>query len=107
MLEVGAYHRAWGEIHLGPDNALVAHRMLGGGALLPGHWGTFDLGLHPWDQPIETITAGAARASVHLLTPRLGRAVEPARVETIDAWWRGLSSKEDAPARRGVFSLPA
>ena len=62
MLEVGAYHPAWGEIHLGPDNALVAHRMLGGGALLPVHWGTFDLGLHPWDEPIETLTTAAQAA---------------------------------------------
>jgi L-ascorbate metabolism protein UlaG (beta-lactamase superfamily) len=104
MLEVGSFHPAWGEIHLGPDNALIAHRMLGGGTLLPVHWGTFDLGLHPWDEPIETITAGAAAAGVHLLTPRLGRAFEPSRVESIDPWWRGLSAKDDARAR--VQGLP-
>ncbi len=40
MLEVGAYHPAWGAIHLGPDNAVKAHAMLGGGTLLPVHWGT-------------------------------------------------------------------
>lgn len=91
MLEVGAYHPAWGEIHLGPDNALLAHRMLGGGALLPVHWGTFDLGLHAWDDPIEKVTLGAAASGIHLLTPRLGRAVEPARTERIDPWWRGLA----------------
>jgi L-ascorbate metabolism protein UlaG (beta-lactamase superfamily) len=97
MLEVGAYHPAWGEIHLGPDNALIAHRMLGGGALLPVHWGTFDLGLHPWDQPIETLVSGAADAAgVRLLTPRLGRPFEPSRIETIDAWWRGLGVPEVA-----------
>ncbi len=91
MLEVGAFHPAWSAIHLGPDNALVAHRMLGGGALLPVHWGTFDLGLHPWDEPIESLTRGALAAGVHLLTPRLGRAIEPARIESIDPWWRGPS----------------
>ena len=96
MLEVGAYHPAWGEIHLGPDNALVAHRLLGGGALLPVHWGTFDLGLHPWDEPIETLTTAAQAARLHLVTPRLGRAIEPARTETIDPWWRGLGAPESA-----------
>jgi L-ascorbate metabolism protein UlaG (beta-lactamase superfamily) len=96
MLEVGAYHPAWGEIHLGPDNALVAHRMLGGGALLPVHWGTFDLGLHPWDEPIEKLAAGAAKARIQLLTPRLGRAIEPARIESLDPWWRGLTSSASA-----------
>ena len=37
MLEVGAYHLAWGDIHLGPDQAMEAHRLLGGGLFLPVH----------------------------------------------------------------------
>ncbi len=32
MLEVGAFHPAWGDIHLGPENALEALALLGGGA---------------------------------------------------------------------------
>ncbi|HEX2585022.1 MAG TPA: MBL fold metallo-hydrolase, partial [Steroidobacteraceae bacterium] len=39
MLEVGAFYPAWGDIHLGPDNALKAHAMLGG-VFMPIHWGT-------------------------------------------------------------------
>ncbi len=39
MLEVGAFHPAWGDMHLGPENALQALKMLGGGAFLPVHWG--------------------------------------------------------------------
>lgn len=91
MLEIGAFHPAWGQIHLGPDNALKAHQLLGGGALLPVHWGTFDLALHAWDDPIEQITA-ARSSDLHLLTPRLGRPTEPAHVEVIDPWWREPSS---------------
>ncbi len=103
MLEVGAYHPAWGEIHLGPDKALLAHRMLcgdSGAPLLPVHWGTFDLGLHPWDEPIETLVKGAAIARVPLLTPRLGRPFEPSRVEHVDPWWRGTQKNA-----RPVLSL--
>jgi hypothetical protein len=32
MLEVGAFHPAWGDIHLGPENALEALTLLGGAA---------------------------------------------------------------------------
>jgi len=32
LLEVGAFHPSWGDIHLGPVNALEALRLLGGGA---------------------------------------------------------------------------
>ena len=55
MLEVGAFHPAWGDIHLGPANALKALAMLGGGAFLPVHWGTFCLAMHAWDQPAEEL----------------------------------------------------
>lgn len=55
MLEVGAYHPAWGDIHLGPENALDAVKLLGGSPFLPVHWGTFALATHDWDQPAETL----------------------------------------------------
>ena len=55
MLEVGAFHPSWGDIHLGPENALKAHALLGGGAFLPVHWGTFSLAMHDWDEPAETL----------------------------------------------------
>jgi L-ascorbate metabolism protein UlaG (beta-lactamase superfamily) len=91
MLEIGAFHESWGDIHLGPDNALVAHRMLGGGTLLPVHWGTFDLALHAWDEPAETLTLRAGELGARVVTPRLGRAIEPSRVERIDPWWREVA----------------
>lgn len=92
MLEIGAFHEAWGDIHLGPDNALVAHHMLGGGTLLPVHWGTFDLALHAWDDPAERLAVRASELGVHVVTPRLGRAIEPAQVERIDPWWREVAA---------------
>ena len=96
MLEVGAFHPFWGDIHLGPENALAAHRMLGGGALMPVHWGTFNLALHAWDEPVETLWAQAAGA--RLFTPRLGNPSEPARVEHPTAWWRALGQPVGLPA---------
>jgi L-ascorbate metabolism protein UlaG (beta-lactamase superfamily) len=91
MLEVGAYHPAWGSIHLGPKNALTAFEMLGSGTLLPVHWGTFNLGLHDWDEPAETLVKLASERGARILTPRLGSAFEPEQVERVTAWWRELS----------------
>jgi len=96
MLEVGAFHPSWGTIHLGPENALTAHRMLRGKTLLPVHWGTFDLALHPWEEPAEVLATSGPERGIHLVTPRPGLAIEPARVERIDPWWRSVSS---APER--------
>lgn len=91
MLEVGAWNEAWGDIHLGPKNALRAFDMLGGGALLPVHWGTFNLALHAWDEPVETLLAEAGGRRI--VTPGLGRVVELAHVEGTTPWWRELSAE--------------
>lgn len=97
MLEVGAFHPAWGDIHLGPANALEALQLLGGGAFLPVHWGTFSLAMHAWDEPVETLLSMAPRQGVHLVMPRLGQPIEPNRVESVTPWWRGVDHA-DAPA---------
>lgn len=101
MLEVGAFHPAWGDIHLGPRNALEAHALLGGGAFLPIHWGTFSLAMHAWDEPAETLYALGEQRGVPLLMPRLGQAVEPVQVDAVTPWWRAVDAREaprSAPA---------
>lgn len=105
MLEVGAYHPAWGDIHLGPENALSALKLLGGGAFLPVHWGTFNLAMHDWDEPAETLVKLAEPGAVHLVMPRLGEATEPSLVERVDAWWRpiGIGGRAEAAESGGVL----
>jgi len=91
MLEIGAFHPAWGDMHLGPENALKAHALLGGGAFLPIHWGTFALGMHAWDQPAEALLQLAPHAGAQLVMPCLGQAVEPAHAEPVEPWWRAAA----------------
>ena len=93
MFEVGAWHPSWGDIHLGPENALKAHALLGSGAFLPVHWGTFNLAIHAWDEPAETLVKLAEERKTRILTPRLGAAFEPSRVEAVDPWWRAVDSQ--------------
>jgi len=106
MLEIGAFHPAWGDIHLGPDNALEAHAMLGG-VFMPVHWGTFALGMHPWDQPAERLLELAPRTGTRLLMPVLGQPVEPAHADTVEPWWRAVdgATAEPAPRKEGEVTL--
>ena len=90
MIEIGAAHPAWADIHLGPVNALRAFEMLGGGTLLPIHWGTFDLALHSWEEPAETLFRLAEEAGVRIITPPLGRPVEPNQLHESTPWWRDV-----------------
>ncbi|MEM7360843.1 MAG: MBL fold metallo-hydrolase [Pseudomonadota bacterium] len=113
MLEVGAFHPAWGDMHLGPENALTAHEYLGGGTLLPIHWGTFSLAMHAWDEPVETLLAKANPNKSHLLLPQLGEAVEPKEQRPVDPWWRAVSGEcvkeepgESAAVQRLQDKLP-
>jgi L-ascorbate metabolism protein UlaG (beta-lactamase superfamily) len=92
MLEVGAFHPAWGDMHLGPANALKALSLLGGGPFLPIHWGTFALAMHPWDQPAEALLELAPQAGAQLLMPRLGEPAEPAHAAPVEPWWRAADA---------------
>jgi L-ascorbate metabolism protein UlaG (beta-lactamase superfamily) len=107
MLEVGAFHPAWGDIHLGPENALKALTLLGGGPLLPVHWGTFSLAMHAWDQPAETLLDLGAKAGAQLVMPHLGEAIEPAHAQSVEPWWRGVDEISLKPAREDeAMTLP-
>lgn len=108
MLEVGAFHPSWGHIHLGPQNALEALSLLGGGAFLPVHWGTFALAVHDWDQPVEALLTLAPGKGAQLLMPRLGEPVEPVRAQQPVAWWREADSRapRQQPPGIPVMTLP-
>ena len=92
MLEIGAFHEAWGDIHLGPDNALKAFEMLGGGSLLPVHWGTFNLALHDWDEPAETLVKLAGERGARILMPKLGQVFVPEQLAGPTPWWREVGA---------------
>lgn len=107
MLEVGAFHPAWGDIHLGPVHALTAHRLLGGGVLMPVHWGTFALSTHAWDEPVETLLSLADPNETPLLLPRLGQPVEPAQQRPVVPWWRSSTRTGEQPVTTQPTGEPA
>ena len=86
MLEIGASDPEWATIHLGTDEALLAHQLLGGGPLLPLHWGTFNLAFHAWRQPVQRLLEAAA-PGVPLLLPAPGQRVDVAAGPLNSRWW--------------------
>jgi L-ascorbate metabolism protein UlaG (beta-lactamase superfamily) len=106
MLEIGAFHPAWGDMHLGPDNALEAAKLLGAGVLLPIHWATFALAMHRWDQPAERLLELAPKSAARLLMPRLGAAVEPQHGMALEPWWRRTQGAALADRHPRPVTLP-
>jgi L-ascorbate metabolism protein UlaG (beta-lactamase superfamily) len=87
MLEIGASDPLWADIHMGPEGAVRSFRALGGqGLFMPIHWGLFDLALHPWQQPIEHVTAVE---DLELWSPTPGMPTEVVRDQQLRSdWWR-------------------
>jgi len=99
LIEAGGYNRYWADIHLGPEQAVQAHRMLQGEVMMPVHWGLFDLAMHGWTEPVERVLVAAKERNVVVATPRLGESFEPRLSVPNERWWPELpwDSAEAAP----------
>ncbi|NYG58422.1 L-ascorbate metabolism protein UlaG (beta-lactamase superfamily) [Nocardioides daedukensis] len=87
VLPIGAYDNRWRDVHMDPAEALRAHAELGGEALLPIHWATFDLAFHAWADPIEWLVRDAP-ADLRLATPRPGDRFTTDGEVPRSPWWR-------------------
>jgi len=92
MFEIGAWHPSWGDIHLGPLAAYNAFVDVNARALLPVHWSTFDLGLHPWEEPGEELYKRALADKAPLWVPQIGEPQEAAAPST-KPWWREVLAR--------------
>lgn len=87
MIEVGAYHATWPDWHIGPEQAIVGHRMLRGELFMPIHWGLFNLALHGWTEPMERTWAAAEKAGVRFVAPRPGAVIDVDAPPAPERWW--------------------
>jgi len=103
LIDSGAYNQLWAENHLGPEQAVKSHQMVGGKLMIPVHWGTFYLAPHTWVEPVERVVAAAQKAGAQVATPRPGESIEPALVadkaSLAKRWWPTLPWRraEDYP----------
>jgi L-ascorbate metabolism protein UlaG (beta-lactamase superfamily) len=99
MIEIGAYHRLWADIHIGPEQAVQAAQLSRSRLLLPVHWATFDLAMHGWTEPGERLLVAAATAGLNLALPLPGQRVEPGLSVPDSIWWpdQPWQTAEDSP----------
>jgi L-ascorbate metabolism protein UlaG (beta-lactamase superfamily) len=106
FIECGAYNTAWSDVHLFPEETVQAHLDLNGAVLHPIHWGTFNLSLHPWYEPMKRLFAAAKTHGVRTATPIVGDTTilgEPGRIPSAP-WWRQAM---DTPEIASNISLPS
>jgi len=90
LLETGAYDKLWPDVHMQPEETLQAFQDLKAGWLMPVHNGTFDLGLHRWQEPFDRIVALAQDKNIKLATPEMGEALNLKAPHAGQAWWRSV-----------------
>lgn len=86
MIEIGAYNRLWANVHMGPEQALAAFRLVHGRTLLPLHWATYNLAPHGWTEPIERLRV-AQDSTERIAYPRPGETITLRNPLPTAAWW--------------------
>jgi L-ascorbate metabolism protein UlaG (beta-lactamase superfamily) len=72
---------------VGPVNAVDLHLSLKGKMLLPIHWGTFNVGIHAWSDPVEKMIKTATNKSVNFVAPMPGQPVSMDKPIALKKWW--------------------
>ena len=90
LLETGAYDKRWPDVHMQPEETMQAFQDLNASWLFPVHNGTFDLGMHRWQDPFDRIARLAGDKGVKLTTPEMGEAVDLRQPQPGRAWWRDI-----------------
>ncbi len=87
FMECGAYGEGWPRVHMFPEQTVQAHLDLKGILLHPIHWGTFNLALHPWYEPMVRLTDAAKSKNLKTATPVVGETtVYDGRIPSA-RWW--------------------
>ncbi|MEQ9442897.1 MAG: MBL fold metallo-hydrolase [Cyclobacteriaceae bacterium] len=89
LMECGQYNELWRDVHMMPEESVMAATDIKAKLIVPIHWGAFALATHSWTDPIERITKAAREMNVPIATPQMGEPVQlPHSLSTHDdEWW--------------------
>jgi L-ascorbate metabolism protein UlaG (beta-lactamase superfamily) len=90
LVECGQYNEMWQEIHMLPEESAQAAVDLNAHAMMPIHWGMFELALHPWKEPVQRVKAKADELNMPIITPQVGKRISLNNISPSDAWWETL-----------------
>lgn len=92
ILENGQYDKSWKYIHMMPEEVVQAAKDLKAKRLFPVHSSKFALGNHPWDEPLNRVSAAAEKVNFPIITPIIGQKVNLGdSTQTFGKWWTGLN----------------
>ena len=90
FVECGAYNERWRYVHMFPEESVQAHLDLRGDVLHPIHWGTLNLALHPWYEPMQRLKKAAETAGIQAATPIVGQTTLYGAALPQIEWWEDV-----------------
>ena len=90
LMENGAYDAYWPSVHLSPEQTVQAFVDLRAKLLYLVHNSTFDLAMHAWRHPMDSVSALAEQKNLPLATPEIGEVLTLGQPRENKAWWKGL-----------------
>lgn len=71
-----------------PNEGVMAFHELKAKKYFPVHWGMFELALHPWYDPIETLYKFSQEQNFSLLAPKIGQITNVNKDSFSEKWWQ-------------------
>lgn len=86
FMECGQYNEHWRQLHLFPDESVIAAKHALVNKIMPVHWAGFNLAPHGWKEPVEQFTSVALDQNMEYIVPQLGQIVKLDEKHQ-DKWW--------------------
>ena len=87
LMECGAYGKYWPNIHMKPEETVQASEDIRASAVLPIHWGKFNMAFHPWKEPIQRFITASEIHKVNYTTPLIGEQIIIGSPLPKKTWW--------------------
>lgn len=92
MIDCAQYDVNWPEVHMFPEEAVLAVQTLGAKTAMPIHWAAMSLANHAWDDSAERFTLAGENVGLDIVTPYLGETMALEETEDYkERWWRELN----------------
>ncbi len=89
LMECCQYNELWKDVHMMPEETVVAAQDVKAELIVPIHWGSFALATHSWTDPVERVVKAAEEMDVPIATPMIGEPIEltDSVQTTTSRWW--------------------
>ncbi|MDE6253049.1 MAG: MBL fold metallo-hydrolase [Lachnospiraceae bacterium] len=91
MIDCAQYDMNWPEVHMFPEEAVQAVKMLGAKTAMPIHWAAMSLANHAWDDSAERFVYDGENNGLNIVTPYLGETMSLEMTEDYqERWWKDI-----------------